>query len=202
MTQLREFIAKNLEQFCSAKIPEFDAEQINAEPHELGDGLYGVHYQDMYLTTYAHSAEGAKAVMYDQLQRFKLLMAQCNHAIVLDLIEAAAKSAHNVNRLYAETLGEDVLEWDALPVEMRRCTVQGVLTLIASPKNTPEMMHISWMHSKQKDGWIYGEKKDMTLKTHPCMVDYAELPEAQRLKDKLFTGAVLPYVEVIHNLIV
>ncbi len=202
MTQLREFIIKNLEQFCSAKVPEFDAEQINAEPVEVSEGIYEVGYRGMRLTTYACSAEGAKAVMYDQLQRFRILMAQSNHAIVLDLIEAAARSAHNVNRVYSGAIGEVPKEWDDLPVEVRRCVVQSVLTLIASPKNTPEMMHISWMHSMQKEGWIYGEKKDMTLKTHPCMVDYSELPEAQRLKDELFTGAVLPYVEVIHNLIV
>lgn len=37
---------------------------------------------------------------------------------------------------------------------------------------------------------MYGPEKDAIRKTHPCLVGYLSLPEAQRRKDDIF-GAVV-----------
>ncbi|UCE67347.1 MAG: hypothetical protein JSU85_04850 [Candidatus Zixiibacteriota bacterium] len=57
-------------------------------------------------------------------------------------------------------------------------------------KLTPEQSHENWMHEKLKNGWKYGAKKSEIKKTHPCMVPYKHLPEAQKVKDKLFLTIV------------
>jgi hypothetical protein len=54
----------------------------------------------------------------------------------------------------------------------------------------PEELHTLWMEEKTHNGWVYGETKDPEKKTHPCMLPYTELPEAQRVKDMLFHHTV------------
>ncbi len=63
--------------------------------------------------------------------------------------------------------------------------VSGVLT-----GNTPAESHAGWCEFKYNHGWVYGPTKDETLKQHPCLVPYDELPPSQRLKDHLFVAIV------------
>ena len=44
--------------------------------------------------------------------------------------------------------------------------------------------HIRWMQSKQKGGWIYGNKKDIEKKISPYMVSWSELDEDARNLDR------------------
>jgi hypothetical protein len=37
---------------------------------------------------------------------------------------------------------------------------------------------------------VHGEVKDAAAKTHPCLVDYADLPHEQKVKDDLFAAVV------------
>ncbi|MFG1857546.1 RyR domain-containing protein [Actinomadura geliboluensis] len=45
---------------------------------------------------------------------------------------------------------------------------------------TPEQLHESWCANMHAAGWGYGETKDETARTHPCLVPHAELPDEQR----------------------
>lgn len=47
-------------------------------------------------------------------------------------------------------------------------------------KNTHEV----WSTQRMKDGWIYGEKRDDSLKHHPCLIPYEELPEEEKEYDR------------------
>lgn len=47
-----------------------------------------------------------------------------------------------------------------------------------------ENAHDIWALQRIKDGWTYGEKRDDALKKHPCLVPYAELPEAEKVYDR------------------
>lgn len=51
-------------------------------------------------------------------------------------------------------------------------------------------MHDNWLKEKQADGWVYGEEKNLLIKTHPCILPYNELPEFQQKKDLLFSAIV------------
>lgn len=46
------------------------------------------------------------------------------------------------------------------------------------------------MASRIAEGWTYGPVKDFAAKTSPCLIPYADLPEAQRRKDALFQSVV------------
>lgn len=55
---------------------------------------------------------------------------------------------------------------------------------------TPEQMHETWMRAREAQGWTHGPRKDSRLKTHPALVPYADLPEHQRVKDRVFAAIV------------
>ena len=41
-------------------------------------------------------------------------------------------------------------------------------------------VHITWMQGRLDEGWTFGPVRDDRLKTHPCLVEYDELPERER----------------------
>ncbi len=108
------------------------------------------------------------------------------------LVELIARVCHEANRAYALATGEDPAvvfpSWETCPEEIRNSARQEVQKALDGA--TPEALHESWSAQKVADGWTFGAVKDFTAKTHPCLVDYDELPEAQRTKDALFLGIV------------
>jgi len=55
-----------------------------------------------------------------------------------------------------------------------------------APPTTPEAEHDSWMKAYEDMGWKYGPIRDTTLKTHPDMVPFDQLPKAEQIKDEIF----------------
>jgi len=49
---------------------------------------------------------------------------------------------------------------------------------------------VLWLKERVNDGWVYGDIKNPIAKTHPCIVNYEDLPEEQKVKDKLFISIV------------
>jgi hypothetical protein len=78
--------------------------------------------------------------------------------------------------------------WDAADWEMQLSCIAGVQS--ARNGASPELLHQDWLARKLNDGWRFGQVKDAQAKTHPCMVLYADLPEHQKEKDRLFTAIV------------
>jgi hypothetical protein len=112
------------------------------------------------------------------------------------LLEHAAAAAHEVNRLYCFALGDFSQEhWDEAPNWQRESAIVGVRAVITGAG--PEALHESWMRQKLADGWVHGEVKDPDAKTHPCLLPYADLPAAQRVKDTLFHYVVTAYLRAV-----
>lgn len=106
-------------------------------------------------------------------------------------IEEIAKVAHEVNRAFCNSIGDDTqFAWEGAPEWQRKSAVEGVEFLKKNPKAKPSDTHDSWLISKEKDGWKYGLIKDAVKKEHPCFVPYDALPIEQRSKDYVFQGVV------------
>lgn len=102
-----------------------------------------------------------------------------------------ARTCHEVNRAYCQTVGDNSqLPWDEAPQWQRDSAVNGVKFAIENPGITPEQSHENWLLEKQQAGWHYGSVKDELTKTHPCMRPYDLLPREQRVKDTLFLAVV------------
>ena len=105
-------------------------------------------------------------------------------------VEAIARVCHEANRAYCLALNDTSQPaWDDAPAWQQDSARHGVEAHLAGGL-TPEQSHESWLNEKIATGWVYGLIKDPDEKTHPCCVPYADLPEDQRRKDKLF-GAIV-----------
>lgn len=102
-----------------------------------------------------------------------------------------AAAAHEVNRAYCQSLGDDSQPaWEEAPEWQQQSALAGVDMHLANPDATPEQSHESWLAQKEAEGWAYGEVKDADAKTHPCCIPYDELPPEQKAKDYLFRAVV------------
>ena len=45
-------------------------------------------------------------------------------------------------------------------------------------------VHETWAQERINQGWTFGEKRDDTLKQHPCLVAYEDLPEEEKVYDR------------------
>lgn len=106
-------------------------------------------------------------------------------------IENIARACHEANRAICESAGDHSQRpWDDAEQWQRESAVRGVLFALDNPSAPASAQHDAWLSDKLADGWCYGEAKDAQAKTHPCMVEYEELPFEQRVKDHVFKAIV------------
>ena len=106
-------------------------------------------------------------------------------------VEKIAQKCHEANKAYCESIGDNSQpSWEDAPDWQKQSARMGVVLHMEKPDAGPEASHISWRAQKAKEGWKYGEKKCPEAKTHPCMVDFKDLPEEQQKKDVIFRDTV------------
>ena len=54
-----------------------------------------------------------------------------------------------------------------------------------------ENVHDNWAAQRIEDGWRFGPQRDDAAMTHPCLVPYAELPEAEKAYDRRIVAQTL-----------
>lgn len=106
-------------------------------------------------------------------------------------VREIAMVCHQANKAFCET-NEDFSQknWDDAETGQRDSAIKGVRYRLDNPNSPESAQHDAWMSDKVGNGWVYGEVKDSTLKTHPCIVPFDQLPEFQQKKDKLFCAIV------------
>ena len=45
-------------------------------------------------------------------------------------------------------------------------------------------VHDNWAEGRFNEGWIYGSMRNDVLKQHPCLIDYSELSEREKVYDR------------------
>lgn len=83
------------------------------------------------------------------------------------------------------------MKWEDTPDNIRYSVIHGVLFLLDEDEiKSPRTSHEEWCNYKIKEGWTYGEVKDVVNKKHPNLVPYYKLPDAQKAKDYIFRAIV------------
>ena len=104
-------------------------------------------------------------------------------------VNIAASIAHAANRQYCISHGDySQPEWGEAPFWQVESIRAGIRFLWENPDATPADAHASWLAQKERDGWRYGPEKDPVKKEHPCFKPYEQLPEDQKIKDKMFVA--------------
>ncbi len=113
-------------------------------------------------------------------------------------IESIAEVAHETNRAYCRTIGDNSqVPWRDAPEWQRTSAINGVQFHLDNPDANPAASHDNWLKEKCAEGWKYGKTKDTQTKEHPCCVPYDELPPKQIVKDSLFTGVVSVLIDLL-----
>lgn len=106
---------------------------------------------------------------------------------------AIARTVHAAMRSWANIHSPDkpIPEWDQAPGWMHASTFESIDFVLANPQADDGHQHDQWMDQKRRDGWVYGPVKDEARKTHPMMVPFEALPDAEKRKDALLKAIVL-----------
>jgi len=117
--------------------------------------------------------------------------------------ERITQVCHAVNKAYCEALGDNSqTAWIDAAQWQKDSAVAGVQLHLSNPEAGPAASHEAWMRHKVAEGWEYGPVKDPSLKQHPCLVPFEQLPPEQQMKDWLFRAvvhAVADLLEGIHR---
>jgi hypothetical protein len=108
------------------------------------------------------------------------------------LIARTARVVHEGVRAYQTALGEPAAPaWDEAEEWQRTSTFDAVKFRLDNPDAPPSAQHDQWMAHKIAEGWVWGAVKDPRAKTHPLLVPYEKLGEADRRKDLLIGNIIL-----------
>lgn len=106
-------------------------------------------------------------------------------------VRRIAPVVHEAIRAYTREIGQTPQpSWRRAARWMKLSTEAGIRFRLDYPDAPLAAQHEHWMAEKKAAGWRYGPVKDEGKKTHPMMVPYEDLPEAERRKDALFAGVV------------
>lgn len=107
-------------------------------------------------------------------------------------VEQIAAICHEANRALCESDGDFTqAPWHQAPAWQRESALKGVQFCLDNPDLGPEGQHEAWMKDKLVNGWRLAREKNERLKTHPCLIPFAQLPPIQQAKDRLFRAVVL-----------
>jgi hypothetical protein len=106
-------------------------------------------------------------------------------------IISIARVCHQANKAWCEECNDFTQKsWEEAEQWQRDSAIKGVKFRLENPNAKEDAQHNAWMEDKIKDGWVYGDVKDVEKKTHPCIVPFDQLPLFQQKKDKLFCAIV------------
>lgn len=55
-------------------------------------------------------------------------------------------------------------------------------------------VHEVWSKNRMDEGWTYGPERNDSLRTHPCLVPYEELPEIEKEYDRATSQETLKFI--------
>lgn len=110
------------------------------------------------------------------------------------LLYLLAEACHEATKVISEQiLSEEKKEWKTVSSDAKARLINAVRRAIDDKVTDPAIAHANWITDMEKEGWQYGEEFSEENKTHPCMVEYAQLPVGQQTKDYIFISILKPF---------
>lgn len=103
------------------------------------------------------------------------------------LYEKIARAAHEATRAWTDSIGQlSDRPWRRVDQHLRGQMIDTVRSIAMGEIKNADQLHEIWMTQRLEDGWKYGLKKNMRIKSHPCLLPRSQLSVGDRLKDDLF----------------
>ena len=55
-------------------------------------------------------------------------------------------------------------------------------------------VHEVWARSRYAQGWTWGPERSDSIKTHPCLIPYEDLPECEKDFDRFTSAETLKFI--------
>lgn len=81
------------------------------------------------------------------------------------------------------------MSYTPTPIRIEGISIPGELSVLT--EQLAEHTHDLWARQRLAEGWTHGPTRDDRAKTHPCLVPYAQLPEAEKEYDRQTATGVL-----------
>lgn len=105
-------------------------------------------------------------------------------------IEACTAAAYEVHRQFCRGMADFThVPYESLASDLKEVARNATIGIVTLEFNA-EQSHEAWVAHKRSQGWIRGDIKDESKKTHPCLVSFKELPFEQQAKDDLWVATV------------
>lgn len=93
---------------------------------------------------------------------------------------------------FRTSIGDEsaISEFDLLTQPQKENLLEGIDMLVADSDAGPDARHAALVAKLAEDGWVYGDALDEASKTHPLLLPFEELPEAERVKEYLLHAVV------------
>ena len=113
--------------------------------------------------------------------------------------EQVAKICHQANKAFCEVNGDfSQVDWEDASDDDKE---QGIIwtffaadMLISGKISTAKDLFEMWKETKIEQGYTYGPVKDHVKKTNPCIVEYEQYPEFQRMHIELLFSIVKTFL--------
>lgn len=113
-----------------------------------------------------------------------------------EIIEKVARKAHDMWKFFTELVSDEkVPGWELAEDWQRETAISGVKAVISGASSDPKEEHDRWCKEKIGLGWKYGPEKDGNLKTHPCLVDFEDLPICKQGLDPILNWTMRAALE-------
>lgn len=74
------------------------------------------------------------------------------------------------------------MQYKPSPIDTENVRLPESLTSLV--ETMAKNVHEVWAYNRMQEGWSYGKDRNDAKKTHPCLVPYDELPEAEKNYDR------------------
>lgn len=106
-------------------------------------------------------------------------------------LEPIARVVHEAIRAWAIAHAQEPLaDWDHAPDWMKESTISSIRFVLEHPSADAGAQHEQWIAQRTAQGWIHGPERNETLKTHPMLIPFEQLPDYEQRKDELITAIV------------
>jgi hypothetical protein len=74
------------------------------------------------------------------------------------------------------------MKYQPFPIDTSEIVIPPALTGLT--EKLAENVHEIWADQRLQEGWVWGPTRNDTLKQHPCLVSYSQLPESEKEYDR------------------
>jgi hypothetical protein len=118
-------------------------------------------------------------------------------------IKQIAEVCHEANRVlqnnFIGTFAPLCPHWAECNDEIKASVIDGVKAVLSGDITRPGESHANWVRFKLDHGWTWGPTKDEAAKTHPLLVPFDRLSQADQAKDVLFVAIVTALAPLPHD---